>query len=356
MATTETARVNVGPSGGNPEWGATTRLDPPHVPVESLTGSPGFPGARLDVGSVASHEEFTSLTDNSLRVMDRLRHHANQLATHLQKQQKDIDDREARLNAHVASHESEVRTFRVRQKELEKQLGDDKRALIDREKAVQVKETLQVKQKLQSKQVTSPLSAAKQKEKAKQDQEKLSIQVKSAAQKLCQQQESVTNKRQKTMMLELTKKKEKLDQRAEQLDCRRTELDDLRREVTQLHKDTLEMRLATEELWVRISGRMPSSAMTEALTELQGKLSNHYRLAAAHLTKQKTELETLGNDVHEKYQRLDEYRRNVQQWVQRRNREIEEQAARLVRREQELDRQETFLRQLQEQSQAKMTH
>ena len=105
------------------------------------------------------------------------------------------------------------------------------------------------------------------------------------------------------------------------------------------------MRLATEELWVRISGRMPSSAMTEALTELLVFFMDII-----------TELETLGNDVHEKYQRLDEYRRNVQEWVQRRNREIEEQAARLVRREQELDRQETFLRQLQEQSQAKTTH
>ena len=87
------------------------------------------------------------------------------------------------------------------------------------------------------------------------------------------------------------KKKDKLDQRADQLERRRADLDDLRCEVTQLHKDTLEMRLATEELWVRLSGRMPPSAMTCALAELRGKLSDHYRLASAHLAQQRSDLD-----------------------------------------------------------------
>lgn len=111
------------------------------------------------------------------------------------------------------------------------------------------------------------------------------------------------------------------------------------------------MRLATEELWVRISGRMPPSAMTRALAELRSKLSDHYRLAAAHLAQQKSELELLSNNIHEKYQTLDEHRRNLQEWFHRRNQDVEEQAARLVRREQELDRQETLLREIHTRSQ-----
>ena len=392
MATTKTSQINVGPTVGTSQTGAITRVDSPHVPADRTPGSTGFPVDMSDASLLAPtepHEEFTSLTDNSLRVMEQLRHHANQLATHLQKQQKDLDDREARLNAHVASNESDARADRLNLREWEKQLQQLERSLAQRENTIRTKEASQATRAADKAKTTSSLTtssdkasektsqqssalthetpaagdvptvpgksakaASATKQGAKQaDTDKPSDQTESIFQVSRQKQESLANERREKATLELVKKKEKLVQRAEQLERRRADLDDLRREVTQLHKDTLEMRLATEELWVRISGRMPPSAMTRALAELRSKLSDHYRLAAAHLAQQKSELELLSNNIHEKYQTLDEHRRNLQEWFHRRNQDIEEQAARLVRREQELDRQETLLREIHTRSQ-----
>ena len=408
MATKDSLRLGAGSKIGTDHVGGTTRFDPPHVPAQSTVSVPGLPGGFPGVrgrATAAPHEEFTSLTDNSLRVMEQLQHHANQLATHLQKQQKDLDDRESRLNAHVASHEGELRVSRLQMGEWEKQLREMERSLSQREHSVRTSESLQAKRATEARAAEKPATASATANLAKQDLPKKVATPNTASQSeptakqpapakdspgskpvtssqsgktsaktptdtpeketpaveegpiskaVREKQESFANERREKMTLEIMKKKEKIDQRAEQLERRRADLDDLRREVTQLHKDTLEMRLATEELWVRVSGRMPPSAMTRALAELRNKLSDHYRLATAHTAQQKAELETLSNNVHEKYQTLDEHRRNLQEWFHRRNQDIEEQAARLVRREQELDRQETLLRELHQKSQPVM--
>ncbi|MCH2129351.1 MAG: hypothetical protein MK179_09425 [Pirellulaceae bacterium] len=392
MATREAVRLDAGSTAENANkntlTGKTTRLDPPHVPVSTETRTDGFQ-STLTSGSAFTApepcEEFTSLSDNSLRVMEQLQHHANQLATHLQRQQKDLDDRESRLNAHVASQETEHRTARMQLVEWEKQLEEMERSLTQREASVRARElslsktdpakktgstSAAKKEKLhschqESATAKSPssestktnfqdskLSASKQDKAAGQTpdgQLPVTSQAELAeegpiSRTLRKKQESFANGRRDKLMVELMKKKDKLDQRADQLERRRADLDDLRCEVTQLHKDTLEMRLATEELWVRLSGRMPPSAMTCALAELRGKLSDHYRLASAHLAQQRSELETLSSNLHSKYQTLDDHRRNSQERFHRRNQDIEEQAARLVRREQELDRQETLMR------------
>ena len=93
----------------------TTRFDPPHSPRADQPLDDVSVGKYYDdMSSLETHHgEFASLTENSLHVVQQLRLHANQLATHLQNQQKDLDERESRLNAQLADHESEIRTSRL---------------------------------------------------------------------------------------------------------------------------------------------------------------------------------------------------------------------------------------------------
>ena len=360
-----------------------TRVDSPHVPrdgrpLDDVAAGTCYEGYPL---GESRHEVFTSLTENSLHVVQQLRHHANQLATHLQSQQKDIDEREARLNAQVAQHENEKRASRLQLDEREKQLQQQERLVLQQARLVQEQECkLQVREdKLARSPAATPrdhtpheAAAVGVEGQTGQDEPDASLDIPSQS----GEREEVPNnvvsahihnntpsgvdidsmdvppdnsfakRRRRKMMSELMKKKEILDQRNDELDRRRAGIDRLHREVSQLHTDTLEMRMVTEELWVRISGRMSSAAMTRSLAELRAKLSDHYRLAATHLSQQKHELEGLSAKLNDKYRSLDERGRSLQEWFQRRHQDIEEQAARLVRREQELDQQEVEYREM----------
>ena len=77
----------------------TTRMDPAHFSVGTVSSVDSVRAEPED--SSIQHETFSSLTDNSLQVVEKLRHHANQLAAHLQNQQRDLDERESKLNSLV---------------------------------------------------------------------------------------------------------------------------------------------------------------------------------------------------------------------------------------------------------------
>ena len=356
----------------------STRVDPPHLPPDGRPVDDVAAAQDLQLDE-SHHEAFTSLTENSLHVVQQLRHHANQLAAHLQGQQKDLDEREARLNAQLSRHENEKRASRLQLDEWEKQLRQQERRVVQQARLIQERERkLQVDEDSidrSSAESTPPRDHKEQEatevgvdDQQARDEPEASVDapsqcavsnevpnnVESADNEMASGTDtdsldslpasSFAKRRRRQMMSELMKKKEILDERSDELDRRRVGIDGLQRDVTQLHKDTLEMRLVTEELWVRISGRMPPAAMTRSLAELRAKLSDHYRLAAAHLSQQKHELEGLSAKLNDKYRSLEEQRRNLQEWFHRKHQDIEEQAARLVRREQELDQQEAEYR------------
>jgi len=148
---------------------------------------------------------------------------------------------------------------------------------------------------------------------------------------------------------ELEKKKTTLKRRGDDLDARRSALKQLRLEVTRTQRETLEMRLATEELWARLCGSMAPAALTQSLGQIRLKLADQNRLAQAELAEQKADLQALNSRLAEQHEKLSAQKHEVQDWLKRRQEEIEQQAAMLVSREQELDRQESQFKQLDQQ-------
>ena len=143
---------------------------------------------------------------------------------------------------------------------------------------------------------------------------------------------------------ELSARRQTLERRAEQLDARRIALDQQLEEVRRLHREGLEARLAGEELWVQLSATASSATLTRSLSRTRAQLTDQYRLANAELAARKQELEELSARLEQRFSQVHAERSDVQQWVARRQEELERQAAQLVEQEQELEHQTADLR------------
>lgn len=139
---------------------------------------------------------------------------------------------------------------------------------------------------------------------------------------------------------ELEKKRQAVVRRADHVDRCRLALKQLRGELGRMHRETLEIRLATEELWVQLSGAAPPAALTHSLGRIRSKLADHYRLATAELQEQKGELESIRGQMSAQYEKLLQQKRQFEQWAAAQRDEAEQQAARLIAREELLHEKE----------------
>ncbi|MBN1910549.1 MAG: hypothetical protein JW818_12465, partial [Pirellulales bacterium] len=119
---------------------------------------------------------------------------------------------------------------------------------------------------------------------------------------------------------------------------------ELREELAAMHRSTLEIRLATEELWAQLAGAAPPAALTRSLGQIREKLAEDYRLANRDLARQRKELVDLRQELSAQYDAVGKQKERLAGWIATREQDIQDQAARLVAREQELDRQETTMR------------
>lgn len=140
----------------------------------------------------------------------------------------------------------------------------------------------------------------------------------------------------------LEEKRTDLMRREDELERHRAAVEQLHTVVSHQHRETLELRLVTEQLWSQLSGRQNAVELTQSVATLRHQLADEYRLANESLAEQKQELRRLAERLDEQQLAIRKQRNELQEWVRRRHEEIEGQAARLVAREQELDRQQSF--------------
>ena len=117
-------------------------------------------------------------------------------------------------------------------------------------------------------------------------------------------------------------------------------MEQFRAELGRVHRETLEIRLATEELWAELSGSAPPAALTRSLGRIRSRLADHYRMANLELHQKKEELELLRRQLSEQYEKLVRQKRNFDAWAAQCRDEVEQQAARLLARGEDLDRRE----------------
>jgi hypothetical protein len=139
-----------------------------------------------------------------------------------------------------------------------------------------------------------------------------------------------------------------LQRRDQSLDQREQSLEQLADQLRATQRESLEARLATEETWLQLQGALAPAALTRSIAQVRGRLADHFQLAADDVQIRRSELERIRAELAEQLSALDERRQHLQRWAIQQQGEIEQQAARLVARERQLDDQEREFQRLQQ--------
>ena len=365
-----------------------TRVDAAHRLADAALPGAGQPEFAPAAAVEPEHQRAVML-------VQQVRSQASQLAAHLQHQQSGLDHREAELNARVAAIESQVRAARLwlaerqtalaeREAELKRResefserefetrwsrvgvpsgvsAGDEPsfspaqdrhhaaeaagRAAHDARSAATDETIRQLEEKLaryeeraQHLDKAESLLAA-QHAQLEEEHRRLALDRQTAREQAEADRRRLAEERE-AMLADLDQQKLAFRRRSDELDSRQAAIRQMQGEVARVQRETLEMRLATEELWARLCGTMAPAALTRSLGQIRLQLADQNRLAHQDLAQQKSDLQALAARLDEQHEKLARQRGEVQAWAERRQTEIEAQAAVLVSREQDLDRQE----------------
>ncbi len=136
---------------------------------------------------------------------------------------------------------------------------------------------------------------------------------------------------------DIERRRDEIERRGEQVDQSRAALEQLREELSQMHGQTLEIRLATEELWAEMAGAAPPAALTQSLGRIRSRLADHYRLANGDMQQKREELERLREQLSDQYDTLVRQKHSFETWAAACREEVEQQAARLQARADEIE-------------------
>jgi hypothetical protein len=138
----------------------------------------------------------------------------------------------------------------------------------------------------------------------------------------------------------LARRGQLLDQREAELAQRSAALEQLQEELRAAQREVLEMRLATEETWLQLQGALAPASLSRSIAQLRVRLADHFHVAAEEAIGRRRELELVRQELCKEHGHLQQQRQDLESWLSRREQDVEERAARLVEREQELDVQE----------------
>jgi deoxyribodipyrimidine photolyase len=123
----------------------------------------------------------------------------------------------------------------------------------------------------------------------------------------------------------------------QKLDTRRAALDQLRDELAVAQRDLLTERLLHEEAAAELAGRAPAAKLAGALLAARSKLSEFYRLHTEELAAERRNLEQVVAQVPVERQRLEQRRKELEQWHSEREADVQKLIEQLSARESEVE-------------------
>ncbi|MBI2825807.1 MAG: hypothetical protein HYX69_14065 [Planctomycetia bacterium] len=140
------------------------------------------------------------------------------------------------------------------------------------------------------------------------------------------------------------RQQEALARQRVQIDERQVALERLRAELAAVHREALEARVAAEETLANLSGTVPSATLVRSLAESRKRLADHWRLAAARIVEERAALVAMRDELAGQTPKLRARKAELEQWVEHRRREFDEEAAALAVRAEELRKRESEVR------------
>ncbi|MBW8883336.1 MAG: hypothetical protein JF612_00875, partial [Planctomycetia bacterium] len=298
---------------------------------------------------------IAAVTGENLEIRrEQLQLQVSQLAGHLRERLREVDRREATLNARVAQLESDLRsaslwlrerelTFQERENELKRQIEELQERpspaaattdgetdlikheaqlaeIIERERDLQLKEDDLRERRFEFDRQVAALRHAQQVWQQQHEREENQIrhdreqmtrdleqivaqreeQLRTAELLVAEQarelEEQRTRQRQAIEELrsaaetEAADRRTRLEARQDWIERQKAGLDQVRDEALRLHRQSLEMRLLAEQLWSQINRALMPADVAQAVAQLRLKLAEQYRVEEEQLARRQDEL------------------------------------------------------------------
>jgi hypothetical protein len=140
--------------------------------------------------------------------------------------------------------------------------------------------------------------------------------------------------------VECEQRQRELERRDKALDARQESLEQLAEQLRDAQRETLENRLATEETWLQLQGVLAPATLSRSIAQTRGRLAEQFELNKGEMLTRREELDRIRGELADQLAEVAQRRSEFQRWIDQHQAEIEQQAARLVAREQTLDEQD----------------
>jgi hypothetical protein len=327
------------------------RVDGAHAPAAPA------PEPAATTGELVMDEPLDEPAPPPLALVRQVRTQVMQLSAHLYKQREQLDHREAELNARLAAMEGEMRAARLwlqeRQQELaEREQEAERRAAefahrptpsLDPALAQELRREADEHWQRRSAELAQrcadldahELALAREQSHLAADRAHLAQERAQWEQQRAQERDRHERARHESQAA-LERERAVLRERMAGGEARRQAVEQLHAQALAAQREAIEMRLATEELWVRIAGRSAHAEATTALAQLRQRLADQQRLADEDLAARQAELERLSARLTEQHAAQAQRAQDLRSWYVRRRRELDDQAAALAAEFQEL--------------------
>lgn len=289
------------------------RIDAPHF----VGISPDFSLGPMIAQTAQAHPtpELLKAAPPAIPLMvsqERLQRQANELGARLEDRCRDLDQREAQLNTRSAEFDRELRAARlwisekqVELREREERLEAEARALsqaVTRHATSTIPVAAKQEDGLSSHETTHSVLTEDDLNRRCEELKVVERRLRDARTQLEECRVQLIEKRsefdvqvseqrkllenyQNEIESQLAEKREKIERQARTNEQIQIILQRCREEIERKHRETLQLRLATEELWVRMSDGVPSTTMLQSLSKIRSRLADEYREAEARLAK-----------------------------------------------------------------------
>ena len=326
--------------------GSVTRFDAGHTQSSKSSGPPIAEPEQALLSAAAG-------TDHAANA-EQLTHQASQLAGHLRTRQRELDLRESNLNSRVALLESELRAARLRVQGREQALepvphtSDAEHSADPNERTPQEQRNAELEEwsvQLHERQARlETTEGILQTQLADLESETVrsreALQAERAALEAERDQMQTEMKR---FRHQAAATKVNFEVRRRQLDGREIAAKNLNSESFRLQRASLEHRLEAEQVSLELRASTSPAERMRSLSQIRQRLAEQLRHEREELRQQHQSLEELSGKMDKRVEQIRQIRRESEIWLAHREREIEEQAVRLVAREVELNRQQQEL-------------
>jgi hypothetical protein len=380
------------------------RIDPPHeipradAPVAALQSTstpPSEASLHLPLEMPVASDAAASTDIISPALVRQFRTQAQQLASHLEVRQRELDHREAELHTQLARHEAAARSARLwfqeqnrrltqRQSEWEqreREIADRMRsfggpaiALPDRDTTVggahetasniddeiefRLREAELHERSAQLEASYQHSGSVEKKLDARHQQVEIAearlarheAELQFARQELHAEREAfaarVENQRRQAaddrmrLEQELSQRRGQLDEWASQLEKRAAAIEQLRCDLLLTQRDTLESQLAAEELRAELAGKAPPATIVQSMARLRAKLADQYRLQREELERAQSDIAAQTDSIAKQQSQWTTRQKEFEAWIASQHRQIEGEAAQLASREEQIERQQ----------------